>query len=162
MARRVAPQMPSAAEIAACKWLPDEELRVYSAEVREGPGSRAVFRAIGSGRAAGSPPSSNVFRPHDDVPSLFIGGKSDWVSIKTPRRGEDQKTRAPTCAACIWSKGRGTGSAGAAAEVSKPCSSSFWRRDLARAMKRTAIKSLVPLSALGGPRYSEWARLCRF
>ena len=24
--------MPSAAEIAACKWLPDDELRVYSTE----------------------------------------------------------------------------------------------------------------------------------
>src|SRR5215468_1617819 len=32
MAATVAPEMPSAAAIAACKWLPDEELRVYAAE----------------------------------------------------------------------------------------------------------------------------------
>src|SRR5262245_2605678 len=32
MAETVAPEMPSPAEIAACKWLPDEELRVYVAE----------------------------------------------------------------------------------------------------------------------------------
>src|SRR6186997_730460 len=32
MAETVAPEMPSAAEIAACKWLPDDELRVYTAE----------------------------------------------------------------------------------------------------------------------------------
>jgi hypothetical protein len=32
MAETVAPMMPSAAEIAACKWLPDDELAVYSSE----------------------------------------------------------------------------------------------------------------------------------
>src|SRR5262249_40992328 len=32
MAETVAPEMPSADAIAACRWLPDEELRVYSTE----------------------------------------------------------------------------------------------------------------------------------
>lgn len=32
MAETVSVEMPSAAEIAACKWLPEEELRVYSTE----------------------------------------------------------------------------------------------------------------------------------
>ena len=32
MAEKVAAEMPSAAEIAACRWLPDAELRVYSEE----------------------------------------------------------------------------------------------------------------------------------
>jgi pimeloyl-ACP methyl ester carboxylesterase len=32
MAETVAPEMPSAEEVAACRWLRDEELRVYSAE----------------------------------------------------------------------------------------------------------------------------------
>jgi hypothetical protein len=32
MAETVAPEMPSAAEIAGCRWLSDEELRVYSTE----------------------------------------------------------------------------------------------------------------------------------
>ena len=34
MAETVAAAMPSSAEIAACKWLPDDELRVYSGEYR--------------------------------------------------------------------------------------------------------------------------------
>ena len=44
MAETVAPEMPSAAEIAACRWLTDEELRVYSARVRAHrvPGRSAV------------------------------------------------------------------------------------------------------------------------
>src|SRR5206468_466602 len=32
MAETVSPEMPSASAIAACKWLPEEELRVYSSE----------------------------------------------------------------------------------------------------------------------------------
>jgi hypothetical protein len=32
MAETVAPEMPSDAEIAACQWLPDSELLVYSTE----------------------------------------------------------------------------------------------------------------------------------
>jgi hypothetical protein len=32
MAEAVAPEMPSPATIAACKWLPDDELRVFSTE----------------------------------------------------------------------------------------------------------------------------------
>ena len=32
MAETVAPEMPSAAEIAGCKWLPDKELAVYATE----------------------------------------------------------------------------------------------------------------------------------
>jgi hypothetical protein len=32
MAASVAPAMPSAAAIAACKWLPEEDLKIYSAE----------------------------------------------------------------------------------------------------------------------------------
>ena len=32
MAETVAPEMPTADAIAACRWLPDDELRVYSTE----------------------------------------------------------------------------------------------------------------------------------
>ena len=32
MAETVVPEMPSAAEIEACTWLPEDELAVYSAE----------------------------------------------------------------------------------------------------------------------------------
>ena len=32
MPATVAPHMPTADQVAACRWLPEEELRVYSAE----------------------------------------------------------------------------------------------------------------------------------
>ena len=41
MAETVAHEMPSPAEIAACRWLPDKELAVYSAEYQ-----RTVSRAV--------------------------------------------------------------------------------------------------------------------
>ena len=41
MAETVAPEMPSPQAIAACRWLPDEELRVYS-EASPAPASRAA------------------------------------------------------------------------------------------------------------------------
>ena len=77
MAETVASVMPTAAEIAACKWLPDNELAVYTAEYertgfqgglqgyrRTGPRFIADLQTFG-GRTI-------------DVPALFIGGKSDW------------------------------------------------------------------------------------
>ncbi len=84
MAQTVAPEMPSPAEIAACKWLPDEALKVYSAEyARTGfqgglQGYRVAFEAalnaeltLFSGRTI-------------DQPSLFIGGRSDWGVYQNP------------------------------------------------------------------------------
>src|SRR6266700_4676504 len=52
MAETVAPEMPSAAAIAACKWLPDNELRVYSTEYgRTGfQGGLEGYRTGSSGR----------------------------------------------------------------------------------------------------------------
>jgi hypothetical protein len=32
MAETVAPEMPTPTQVAACRWLPEEELRVYSDE----------------------------------------------------------------------------------------------------------------------------------
>src|SRR5258706_13458474 len=78
MAETVAPETPSSAEIAACKWLPDDELRVYSSEYERTRfqgglqwyrcGTSGAFNAeleMFHGRAIG-------------VPSCFISGKSDW------------------------------------------------------------------------------------
>jgi len=83
MAETVAEVMPTAAEIAACKWLPDEELTVYTSEYqrtgfqgglqgyrRAGPRFIADLQTFG-GRTI-------------DVPSLFISGKSDWGAFQTP------------------------------------------------------------------------------
>lgn len=53
MAETVAAEMPSAAEIAACKWLPDHELRVYSAEYARN-GFQGGCSGIGLGRMPGT------------------------------------------------------------------------------------------------------------
>ncbi len=84
MAETVASEMPSAAEIAACKWLPDDELTVYSGEYgRTGfQGGLEGYRTGSSGRFAAE---QQLFGGRTiDVPSLFIGGKSDWGVYQNP------------------------------------------------------------------------------
>ncbi len=81
MAEQVAPEMPSAAAIAACKWLPDAELRVYSEEY-----GRTGFQG-GLNGYRGSPGDGDLqlFAGRTiDVPSMFIGGKSDWGVYQNP------------------------------------------------------------------------------
>ena len=84
MAETVAPEMPSAAEIAACKWLPDAELKVYSGEFgRAGfQGGLQGYRVGSSGRFTSE---LQLFSGRTiDVPSMFIGGKSDWGVYQSP------------------------------------------------------------------------------
>ena len=81
MAETVAAEMPSAAEIAACRWLPDAELRVYSEEY-----GRTGFQG-GLNGYRGNPGNADLqlFSGRTiDVPSLFIGGKSDWGVYQNP------------------------------------------------------------------------------
>jgi pimeloyl-ACP methyl ester carboxylesterase len=84
MAETVAGEMPSAAEIAACKWLPDEELRVYSGEyARTGfQGGLQSYRIGSSGRFNAD---LQVFAGRTiDQPSMFIAGRSDWGAYQNP------------------------------------------------------------------------------
>jgi pimeloyl-ACP methyl ester carboxylesterase len=84
MAETVAPEMPGASQIAACKWLPEEELRVYSDEyTRTGfQGGLQSYRVGSSGRFAAE---LQTFSGRTiDQPSLFIGGKSDWGVYQNP------------------------------------------------------------------------------
>lgn len=78
MAETVAAEMPSASEIAACKWLTEDELRVYSAEFsRTGfQGGLQWYRC----RTAGKPNADlELFAGRTiDVPSCFIAGANDW------------------------------------------------------------------------------------
>jgi pimeloyl-ACP methyl ester carboxylesterase len=90
--------MPSPAEIAACKWLTEADVDVYASEyartqftgalqgyrVRRGsdPKSQAEMRTF-SGRAI-------------DVPSQFVGGKSDWGTYQTPGAVDRMRTTACT------------------------------------------------------------------
>ncbi len=84
MAETVAPEMPSAAEIAACRWLPDDELRVYSTEF-ERTGFQGGLQWY---RCATRPEYVAQLAPLAgrtiDVPSCFIAGKSDWGIYQAP------------------------------------------------------------------------------
>jgi len=84
MAETVAREMPSASEIAACKWLPDEELRVYSTEYdRTGiQGGLQSYRIGSSGRFTAD---LQLFAGRTiDQPSMFIAGRSDWGAYQNP------------------------------------------------------------------------------
>lgn len=96
MAETVAAEMPSAADIAACTWLPDEELGVYAAEFgRTGfQGGLQWYRCRTSGNYAAE---LEVFSGRTiDVPSCFIAGKSDWGIHQTPGALEKMQTQACT------------------------------------------------------------------
>ena len=95
MAETVAPRMPSAAEIAACKWLPDDELRVYSSEYeRTGfQGGLQWYRCRTNGKYAAE---LQTFSGRTiDVPSCFIAGKSDWGVYQKP--GDFERMQNSVC-----------------------------------------------------------------
>lgn len=84
MAETVASEMPSPKEIAACRWLTDAELRVYSCEYeRTGfQGGLQSYRVGSSGRYLSE---LQLFSGRTiDQPSMFIGGKSDWGVYQNP------------------------------------------------------------------------------
>jgi pimeloyl-ACP methyl ester carboxylesterase len=84
MAETVAKEMPSASEIAANKWLPDNELAVYAREYgRNGfQGGLQWYRCNTSG------PNTSALQLFSgraiDVPSCFIAGKADWGIYQRP------------------------------------------------------------------------------
>jgi pimeloyl-ACP methyl ester carboxylesterase len=95
MAATVAPEMPSAAEIAACRWLPESELGVYSAEyVRTGfQGGLQWYRCRTGGTQSAE---LQLFAGRTiDVPSMFIAGKSDWGIYQVP--GSIERMQASAC-----------------------------------------------------------------
>jgi pimeloyl-ACP methyl ester carboxylesterase len=96
MAATVAEEMPSAAEIAANKWLPDSELAFYSAEyVRTGfQGGLQWYRCGTSGQFI---PELQTWSGRTiDVPSCFISGKQDWGTYQRPGVFEAMQTKACT------------------------------------------------------------------
>jgi pimeloyl-ACP methyl ester carboxylesterase len=96
MAETVAPEMPSASEIAACNWLPESELSVYSAEfARTGfQGGLQWYRCRTVGKFNAE---LEVFYGRTiDVPSCFIAGKSDWGVYQVPGALERMQTGACT------------------------------------------------------------------
>ncbi|HEY2676463.1 MAG TPA: alpha/beta hydrolase [Steroidobacteraceae bacterium] len=84
MAETVAQHAPSAAEIAACTWLSEDELAVYSEEF-----SRTGFQGgLQWYRNATNPASIAKLSAYSgraiEVPSCFIAGKSDWGAYQSP------------------------------------------------------------------------------
>jgi pimeloyl-ACP methyl ester carboxylesterase len=95
MAETVAPEMPSAAASAACKWLPDDELKVYSTEYgRTGfQGGLEGYRLRWIRKYAAE---LQMFSGRTiDVPSLFVAGKSDWGVYQNP--GDLEKMQNTAC-----------------------------------------------------------------
>ena len=84
MAETVAKVMPSAPEVAANEWLPENELAVYAQEYgRNGyQGGLQWYRCTTSGANTSE---LQIFAGRAiDVPSCFIAGKSDWGIYQRP------------------------------------------------------------------------------
>jgi pimeloyl-ACP methyl ester carboxylesterase len=84
MCATVAEHMPSAAEIAACKWLTDEDVDVYAGEYGR-TGFQGGLNGYRRGADAKLTAELRTFSGRTiDVPSCFISGKSDWGVYQTP------------------------------------------------------------------------------
>ena len=81
MAESVGPEMPSSEAIARCEWLPDAELQVYSGEY-----GRTGFQGGLQGYRIGPVDQElQIFAGVKiTVPSMFMGGRSDWGVYQTP------------------------------------------------------------------------------
>lgn len=96
MAATVAPEMPSREQIAACRWLPEKELRVYSSEYgRTGfQGGLQWYRCAISDRFNAE--LSLYAGRTIDVPSCFIAGAADWGIRQRPGALEAMQGKACT------------------------------------------------------------------
>ncbi|MGI9609441.1 MAG: alpha/beta fold hydrolase, partial [Acidimicrobiia bacterium] len=94
MPEMVAPFMPSSEEVAACRWLTDEDLQFYVQEFgRTGfqgglQWYRCSFRPE-QGRELGQYHGQSI-----DVPACFIGGERDWGVYQQPGSLESMYTSA--------------------------------------------------------------------
>jgi pimeloyl-ACP methyl ester carboxylesterase len=96
MAATVAEEMPSAAEIAANKWLPDSELAFYSAEY-ERNGFQGGLQWYRCGTSGVFTPELQTWSGRTiDVRSAFISGKQDWGTYQRPGVYEAMQSRACT------------------------------------------------------------------
>ncbi len=96
MPETVAPFQPSAAEVLASKWLTEPELEVYTQEY-----DRTGFQgALQAYRVFSDPDQNAELRLFSgrtiDVPSLFIGGRSDWGTWSAPGALDMMTTKATT------------------------------------------------------------------
>jgi pimeloyl-ACP methyl ester carboxylesterase len=96
MAATVAPDMPTAAQVAANRWLPDRELAVYvRAFERTGfQGGLNLFRCFTG--SIGKTEIEFFAGRIIDVPSRFIAGVADWGTYRKPGAFERMQTAACT------------------------------------------------------------------
>jgi pimeloyl-ACP methyl ester carboxylesterase len=96
MPAAVAPLAPTAAEVAGCRWLPDDALRVYVDEyARTGfQGGLQWYRCGTSGRFVAE--QQTWAGRTIDVPSLFVAGASDWGIHQKPGELAAMRERACT------------------------------------------------------------------
>jgi pimeloyl-ACP methyl ester carboxylesterase len=96
MAETVAREMPTQQQIDANRWLPDQEMRVYSNEYQRNgfQGGLQWYRCRTQGVGQSD---MQVFSGRTiDVPSMFIAGRSDWGIYQTPGAIEAMQERACT------------------------------------------------------------------
>jgi pimeloyl-ACP methyl ester carboxylesterase len=91
IAQTVAAKMPSANEIAACRWMTDSDLDVYSSEY-----TRTGFQGgLNAYRVLTSPVDYDELRSFADrrieVPCSFIGGAHDWGVRQSPGSFEEMQ-----------------------------------------------------------------------
>jgi pimeloyl-ACP methyl ester carboxylesterase len=95
MAETVAHVMPSPAEIGACRWLPDSELAVYSAEYQR-TGFQGGLQWYRRGTGGLDTAELQLFSGRTiDVPAIFIAGSSDWGIYQRP--GAIERMQASAC-----------------------------------------------------------------
>jgi pimeloyl-ACP methyl ester carboxylesterase len=96
MAETVAAEMPSTAEIADCRWLPESELAVYVGEYQR-TGFQGGLQWYRRGTGGIDTAELQLFSGRTiDVPSMFIAGKSDWGTYQRP--GNFERMHQNACA----------------------------------------------------------------
>jgi len=95
MAATVAPHVPSPQAIAACRWLPDDDLRVYGDEYAR-TGFQGGLQWYRCGTSGADAQDLRLFAGRTiDVPSCFISGASDWGTYQIP--GAIDRMRSRVC-----------------------------------------------------------------
>jgi pimeloyl-ACP methyl ester carboxylesterase len=94
MPAAVAPLMPTAAEVAACAWLPEADLAVYARAFAETglQGGLNWYRCVTSGLVG---KDLRLFAGRQiEVPATFIAGEADWGVFQSPGAFEAMQSRA--------------------------------------------------------------------
>ena len=96
MAQTVAPHMPSVVDIAACQWLTDAELAVYSQEYQRN-GFQGGLQGYRVRWHVQTTPEQKLLAGRKlEVPCLYVAGSSDWGTYQDP--GAFEKMQSSACA----------------------------------------------------------------